>query len=172
MEGADFLLFKSRPLIERYVDLLKVLRPRNVVELGILEGGGTALLLELARPRRLVALDQKSPTVPALRQTSPARAWRTVVIHDDVDQADRRRLAESSWTFSGTSRSTSSSMTAPTSMSRPGRPSASFSAPSPWRVYLIEDWPWATRARSTSCGQTAVTRLIFDLLLSIPASRG
>src|SRR5213596_1941251 len=67
VEGADFILWKGRPLIERYVELLEKLRPRHILELGILEGGGTALLLELARPNLLVAVDRRPPTDPALR---------------------------------------------------------------------------------------------------------
>ena len=98
MEGADFLLFKERPLIERYVELLEELRPQHVFELGILEGGGTALLLELAHPRTLVAIDRKPPT--GARAARPHRApglGEVARIHNDVDQAiaaprgDRRR---------------------------------------------------------------------------------
>src|SRR4051812_36824174 len=67
MEGADFFLFKVRPLIERYAELLAELRPRTIFELGIFGGGSTAFFHELARPDRLVAIDERPAHGPELR---------------------------------------------------------------------------------------------------------
>ena len=64
MEGADFWLFKERPLVERYVALVEELRPRQIFELGIFQGGSTAFLYELARPAALVAIDQRPAARP------------------------------------------------------------------------------------------------------------
>lgn len=94
-EGADLLLFKDRPMVERYAELIEELRPQNIVELGILEGGGTGLLLELAQPSHLVAIDRNPPTRPKLQRQVSRRGFdRVLHIHDDVDRADRTRLAE------------------------------------------------------------------------------
>ena len=57
MEGADFLLFKEPALVDRYVAVLAELRPRNIVELGIMEGGGTAFLVG-ARPASAAGRDR------------------------------------------------------------------------------------------------------------------
>src|SRR5688500_18841581 len=55
---ADFLVAKSRWLVERHIRLIEEIRPEYIFELGVFQGGSTALLVELARPRRLVAIDQ------------------------------------------------------------------------------------------------------------------
>ena len=90
MEGADFLLLKERALIDRYATLLPPLRPRNVLELGILEGGSAAFLRELLRPNLLVALDQKPPTSPALRDYIADDGLADMLrVFGDVDQGDR-----------------------------------------------------------------------------------
>ena len=66
-KGADFLLGKERSLVDRYVELLEELRPRHILELGIMHGGGAAFLFELAHPRRLVTIDRRPPRGRKLR---------------------------------------------------------------------------------------------------------
>lgn len=96
MEEADFLVAKPRPLVELYARLIEDLRPKHVFELGFYKGGSTALMAELARPRRLVAIDRR----PAL-STAGVEAYASsrgldgvVRIYGDVDQADRDALAD------------------------------------------------------------------------------
>jgi hypothetical protein len=55
---ADFFVAKPRWLVERYIALISELQPKHIFELGMFQGGSTALLAELARPRRLVAIDR------------------------------------------------------------------------------------------------------------------
>jgi SAM-dependent methyltransferase len=174
MEGADFMIWKRRPLIEAQVELLKELRPRNILELGMLEGGGTALLLELARPRLLVAIDQRPPTNPALRDYVSRRGLDEVMrIHDDVDQADRRRLAEIAAEAFG-DQPLDLVVDDCSHMYEATRASFNelFPRLRPGGVYMIEDWAWAHQrpplvpVADMWADQVPLTRLILELVLT------
>jgi SAM-dependent methyltransferase len=180
MEGADFLLWKERPLIDRYVELLEELRPRHIVELGVMEGGGTAFLFELAHPRRLVAIDRRPPMDPALRDyVARGGLDQAVRIYDDVDQGNRRRLAEIIEEEFGDEPldlvvDDCSHMYDPTR--------ASFNELFPrlraGGLYTIEDWRWAhPQLHDESLegmwpDQIPLTRLIFELVLAVPSVPG
>ena len=51
------VVMKPRRLVERYVALCEAEHPKRIVELGIKRGGSTAMLSELTRPERLVAVE-------------------------------------------------------------------------------------------------------------------
>ncbi len=179
-EGADFLLFKPRPLIERYVEWIEELRPRNIVELGILEGGSTAFLHRLARPHRLVAIDRKPPAVPALADFVAREGLdEELRVHTDVDQSDRGRLAAVVDDVFGDEpldlvvddcshlyEQTRASFNELFPRLRPGG------------LYTIEDWRWAHPELGAEPvegmwpDETPLTRLIFELLLAIPTAPG
>jgi Methyltransferase domain len=61
-----FVLFKTRQGVERYVEIIRALVPERIVELGIFRGGSTVLLMELAQPKMLVAIDFEPEPVAAL----------------------------------------------------------------------------------------------------------
>ena len=175
LEGADFLLFKERPLIEEYVELVEELEPRHIVELGVLEGGSTAFLSELARPRRLVAIDQKPPTVSALADYIADKGLAEAVrVYDDVNQADRPRLAEIVRDAFGDDPlelvvDDCSHFYEPTRASF----NELFPRLRPGGLYVIEDWPWAHSSLADLWpDETPLTRLIFELQLAIPAFPG
>src|SRR5688572_18102673 len=65
-----------RSSIETYAALIAERRPERILELGISMGGSTALLAELARPTKLVAIDLKPFDEVRARATEliPARA--------------------------------------------------------------------------------------------------
>ena len=180
-QGADFLLFKPRPLIERYVEWIEELRPRNIVELGILEEESHCVPpwartpapsgrnRPKARPRC-----RRSPT--SLR----ARAWiEELRVHTDVTSPTAGVSPPTSTMRSATNPSTWSSTTAHTSTSRRGPRSTNCSrgcGPA-----------GSTRSRTgggrtgelgagpvegMSADETPLTRLIFELLLAIPAAPG
>lgn len=170
MDGADFLLWKEPPLVEQYARLLDELRPQHIIELGIMEGGSTALLLELAHPRRMVAIDRKPPTQPALRDYVSRRGLEEVVhIHDDVDQADRDRLAAIVEAAFGDQpldlvvddcshmyEATRASFNALFPLLRPGG------------IYIIEDWPWAHEQPVADqwANEVPLTRLIVEFVIA------
>jgi Methyltransferase domain len=172
MEGADFLLFKEPPLIDWYVELIEALQPRNVVELGIMEGGGTALLYSLAHPARLVAIDRRAPMDPTLRDyVAREGVGETVRIYDDVDQADRRRLAEIVDEEFG-DRPLDLVVDDCSHLYDPTRASFNelFPRLRPGGVYTIEDWPWAHEEPVADmwADQVPLTRMALELVLANP----
>jgi predicted O-methyltransferase YrrM len=90
-----FCLLKTRPMVERYVSFLERLRPDNILEIGIAQGGSTVLLALVAHPTRLVSIDLADEPVVALEEYV-----RTHGLHESVDtfygvdQADEPRLLE------------------------------------------------------------------------------
>jgi predicted O-methyltransferase YrrM len=91
--GRDFVLVKTRDMVERYERLIAALRPRNVLELGIYEGGSAAFLALRGRPTKLVALDIKSEPSTGLEQFIAGRGLQDRVrTHYSFDQADTTRL--------------------------------------------------------------------------------
>ena len=174
---ADFLLLKERPLVERYVDLLAEVDPRNVFELGIFAGGSTAFLYEVGRPRRLVAIDRDPPVNDALeRHLARSRAGEAVRLHHGVDQGDRDRLDAIVASDFGGERL---DLVVDDCSHRYGPTLASFNELfprlRPGGAYLIEDWPWAHRALgSLEAGEvwadeTPLTVLLFELTLALAA---
>jgi predicted O-methyltransferase YrrM len=89
-----FYIVKPPALVARYQELCAAVEGGRVVELGIAEGGSTALIALLARPERLVAFDLEEHRVDALDTLIAERGWGDRVRpHYGVDQADRARLA-------------------------------------------------------------------------------
>jgi len=87
-------VMKTRDMIGPYVALCERVRPVRIAELGIRRGGSTALLNELARPEKLVAVELQSAPAPALTSYIERHGMAEVVRpHYGVDQADRVRLA-------------------------------------------------------------------------------
>ena len=176
MEGADFLLLKPRSLIDRYVEVIEELRPERIFELGILEGGSTALLWELAQPRALAAVDHRPPGSPALRDYVSRRGLEEALhIHTDVDQADRSRLGKIAGEAFGD---------APldlvvddcSHLYEPTR--ASFNELFPrvrtGGLYTIEDWDWTNEKRVAElfADQVPLTRFILELMLVVASGSG
>jgi predicted O-methyltransferase YrrM len=89
-----FTIMKPGTLVERYAEILEQFPGGNIVELGVREGGSTALIALLSLPRTLVALELVEPVPPAL-EAFVARhdLGATVRPHVGVDQSDRGRLA-------------------------------------------------------------------------------
>ena len=88
-----FVLLKTREGIDRYVDVVRSLAPKRIVELGIFQGGSTALLIELARPKGLVAIDHEPEPVAALETYLELGGFGdTCHTCYGVDQADRSAI--------------------------------------------------------------------------------
>jgi predicted O-methyltransferase YrrM len=89
----DRLCVKKPPaLIERIVELLAAFRHANIVELGISQGGSTALVAQIAEPRKLVAVElDPEPVEPLERYIDSTGQRDRIRPHYGVDQADRRR---------------------------------------------------------------------------------
>jgi len=176
MAGADFLLLKPRTLVERYVEVLQELRPLHIFELGILEGGSTALLWELAQPRVIAAIDHRPPNMPALRDYVSRRGLDDVIrIHTDVDQADRSRLANIAEEAFGDEpldlvADDCSHMYEATRASF----NELFPRLRPGGLYAIEDWDWTREKKIAEmwADQVPLTRLIVELVLVLASGSG
>ena len=140
-------IYKPRSMVERLADLIEELEPQHIFELGIFGGGGTLFLAELARPRRLVAIDRLP--LKQIRDQVDTRAAEAglegvVRTFGEVDQADRGRLAEiAEEAFEGGALDLvvddCSHLYEPTRASF----NELFPRLRPGGVYVIEDWEWA-----------------------------
>jgi predicted O-methyltransferase YrrM len=89
-----FYIVKSLDLVDRYRALCATYEGGSIVELGIAEGGSTALLALLARPAKLIAVDLEPVSSDALAEFIEARGLSSSVrTHYGLDQSDRRALA-------------------------------------------------------------------------------
>jgi predicted O-methyltransferase YrrM len=90
-----FVVLKTREAIGRYVEIIGLLAPKRIVELGIFRGGSTALLMELAQPEMLVAIEYEREPVAALETYLIRAGFRdTCRTEYGVDQADGARLEQ------------------------------------------------------------------------------
>jgi predicted O-methyltransferase YrrM len=88
-----FYVVKSLALVDRYRDLARRFTGGTIVELGIAEGGSTALLALLAKPLKLIAADLEPEPVAALAEFISHRGLGDQVRpHYGIDQSDRHRL--------------------------------------------------------------------------------
>ncbi|MCB0866144.1 MAG: hypothetical protein KDB58_10550 [Solirubrobacterales bacterium] len=123
----EFFVFKPVEEVESYIALVRALEPQRILELGVFGGGSTMLLAEIARPRRIAAIDltplaeveEKVARAVAASDLDPA----TISLHGGSTSPTQRRWSGSALPSSGASRSTSSSMTLPTSTCRRWPPS-------------------------------------------------
>lgn len=91
----QFFIIKSLPLVERYRDLSRRFKGTTIVELGIAEGGSTALMALEAEPAKLIAIDLETEPLEALTQFIEAHGL-TASVRPlyGIDQSDRKVLAE------------------------------------------------------------------------------
>jgi SAM-dependent methyltransferase len=88
----QFVIVKPPDLVQRYLDFLEGEQPRRVVELGIREGGSTALLALAADPELFLAVDIESKAPPLL--ASLVDELPGVHMAFGLDQADRAGLTQ------------------------------------------------------------------------------
>jgi SAM-dependent methyltransferase len=174
-EAADFFVTKPRSLVERYVEVIEHLEPKHIFELGIFQGGSTALLAELAQPRKLVAIDRTQSPVRQLEKYIASRGLDEVIrTYGGVDQADRRRLSE----IVDENFDQLLDLVVDDCSHRYEETRASFNELfprlRPRGVFVIEDWWWAHSSDLEVFfpGQVPLTRLVFELVLALAAVPG
>lgn len=89
----EFLIIKPPELVHRYLDLIEAEQPSTIVELGVKDGGSTALLALVAEPDQLLAVDLAPSMPPILGELiadldHPER----VATAFGLDQSDRAAL--------------------------------------------------------------------------------
>jgi predicted O-methyltransferase YrrM len=91
--ASRFFIVKSPELVAQYREICRTFSGGNIVELGIAEGGSTALLAILARPQKLIAVDLEPTALTSLAEFVAHRGLDQVVRpYYGVDQGDRERL--------------------------------------------------------------------------------
>jgi predicted O-methyltransferase YrrM len=164
----EMVLAKTRRNIDRCLEIYGGLRPLNVLELGIYEGGSVAFLTGLCRPSRLVALDLEPEPRPALERLLAERGLSsTVTLRYGVDQADRERIPELvELEFDGPLDlviDDASHLLAETRISF----NMLFPRVRPGGWYVIEDWAWAhTTAPGFLPDQRPMSELVFELVVA------
>lgn len=87
----EFFVFKPIPVTEFYAELFAGLQPRNVVELGVYDGGSTVLFSALSDIDKLVAVDIADGSHARFEAWLEGQRGR-VHVHFGVDQADDATL--------------------------------------------------------------------------------
>jgi predicted O-methyltransferase YrrM len=92
--ATHFHIRKTTEMAQALVDFVVDHRDANIVELGVAQGGSTALVALLGAPRRLVAIEYDAEPVVALADfLERERLTDRIHAHYGVDQADRERVA-------------------------------------------------------------------------------
>jgi hypothetical protein len=171
-----FRIVKPRHHIERYLDLVRTAHPKRIVELGIFDGGSTALLAQVASPDKLMAIDLMPDPCAALEDFLDQGQYRErVKTYYGVDQTDTGRLSEILETeCSGTA--LDMVIDDASHLLEPTRASFNFLFPrlAPGGVYVIEDWSgdlWGAaydmiQPGSSMNGARPLSLLIFELMLA------
>ena len=174
----EFFVFKPRSLVERHAALIDALEPRHIFELGFFQRGSTLFFAELARPRRLVAIDRKplKQEMDGVEGYIASRGLADVVrSYGEVDQGDRGRLAE---IFEEAFGECALDLVVDdcSHLYEPTRASFNelFPRLRPGGVYVIEDWWWAHTPLGVEPlegfypNEIPLTRLLFEIVLAIP----
>jgi predicted O-methyltransferase YrrM len=92
--GDQLVILKQAQLVQRYLDILRDERPTRIVELGVKEGGSTALIALASEPELLLAVDIAASVPPGLlRVIEENDLQNRLVVATGLDQGDREALA-------------------------------------------------------------------------------
>jgi hypothetical protein len=177
IEKEYFLLYKSEPLIGQYRVLFSKLdlRPRNVFELGLWDGGSTAFWFETLKPDKHVGVDmsERGDSAYFRRWVESRDLHDRVATYWGVDQADKHSIREIALReFDGPLDlviDDASHFYAPTK--------ASFETLFPLLrhggVYIFEDWQWEHLPEFQGPDhpwfeKEGLTRLVFELVEATP----
>jgi SAM-dependent methyltransferase len=170
-----FVVWKPRAAIDRYALMLDRLKPKYVVELGIMKGGSTAFLAAIAQPQKLVAIDVSEDEVTALDEFVRAEGLdQRLRAYYGVDQSDRQRLES---ILEDEFRGRALDLVVDDASHRLDATRASFNLLfprlRPGGLYVIEDWSWAHALQGVDLGNIGppLTRLVFELTVACAAHR-
>lgn len=91
----SFILMKSKPMLSAYADRFDALKITNLLELGIMKGGSTALFNHLVKPKNHMAVDvYKHESGLDELANRVAKKGRKLLTRYDISQSDTGRIIE------------------------------------------------------------------------------
>jgi predicted O-methyltransferase YrrM len=169
-----FVMLKTRPLLDRFVELIAELRPQHIFEMGIFKGGSVAFLAALAEPSKFVAIEHKHEPVEVLEEHLVVRDLRERVrTYYGVDQADGPRVSAIVAEEFGDE---ALDLVVDDASHRYDLTRSSFETLfpllRPGGVYVIEDWSWGSYSMEAPILQehmattgSPLVHLVFELVL-------
>ncbi|HEV7929773.1 MAG TPA: TylF/MycF/NovP-related O-methyltransferase, partial [Nitrosospira sp.] len=175
----DFLLGKTRPMVEKLIEMEQQQRISKIFEMGIFKGGSVALHDSIFRPQKIVAIEYMPEPVPALLEyISRYNKHNSVKPYYGVSQADRAGM-EKILSREFPKRDISLIVDDASHLYEETRDAFNISFPflALGGIYIIEDWAWAHWAgdawqseTSYFYGRTALSNLLIELFM-LAASR-
>ncbi len=176
-----FALYKIKPLVDQYAKFWSLrgdFRARNILELGMWDGGSIAFWFEYFRPDKLVGVDlqQREDSQYFKRYKSFRSAEQNIKTYWGTDQGDSTRLRQIVHTEFRDSLDLviddASHMYALTKKSF----ESLFPLLRPGGLYIIEDWAWGhwqefQRSEHPWFSEIPLTRLIFELTAAAGSSQ-
>lgn len=170
-----FCLVKRPDLIEQHLKMLDHLQPKVIVELGIFQGGSTALMALTAQPDRLVSVERSPEPLSGLDELIQRRGLdHQVQVHYGVDQGDSQRLTEILDSSLG-GRPVDLVVDDASHSVEPTRASFNVLFPRlrPGGLFVIEDWSWAHVGYGAHrAGEVPLTTVVFELVMALPSVPG
>jgi predicted O-methyltransferase YrrM len=168
------IILKHRPFIEIYREVLRGMKVKRILEIGVFEGGMLLFLADVVGPKKIVGIDRNPPSQTLLRAIDNAGLSSSVRVHGGVHQdnavAIREVLAEE---FGDNPLD----LIIDDASHEYERTRAAFEICfgflRPGGKYVIEDWGWLHwpeppwQAADRVAGKRALTNLIFELTMIV-----
>lgn len=169
----EVIFLKPDGYLDQYAEVLNGRPTRNVIELGVWEGGSLLLFAALFQPDRLVGIDIRTPIEAFDRICAEHPLGRRISVHYQTSQDDDAALA----------RIVAAEFTGPLDLVIDDAShdyhltkrsfEILFPQVGPGGVYAIEDWGWAqTPGFKLWADKPALSNLIHQLLLISVAKPG
>lgn len=170
-QSGNFVFYKDRKLIDMYASFFKSLDDkhfRNVMEIGMWDGGSAVFWHEILKPEKLIGIDLlKNRKGHAFEEYKKAHTT-TFFDHWEVDQTDRSKLISLIKSHLG---GEDLDLVFDDASHRYHQSLESFNIVFPYLrkggYYIIEDWAWGHWLHEDSSAYPAFTeptRLIFELV--------
>lgn len=166
----EVIVLKPASWLQYYVEIIRERNIRNLVELGIFEGGSAIALALLFDQLRIAAFDLRPPDAPVLNLLAKLGIAERVRLFYGTLQDDRAALERALAEVYGTE---SIDMVVDDASHQYAPSRASFEILFPRLrlagVYVIEDWAWAhwpgTFQNEQWIDQPALSNLVFELTM-------